>query len=678
MFNEQPHRRSVPRSLLFAILLALSCVPAMGIPAEAAGPEIRIEPLTLTFNRQARQPIYVEIDWMEDGTHSHRPSQAVIDRIVQTFAAAGFTIHIDVSNAIPHQGTLAINNSVSGSASVATLMAQNFNHAADSHYYYSIWGHNYSYNGTFTTSSGIADLPGPVHLVTLGSFSGQTGTFSNQVGTFVHEFGHNLGQRHGGDDHENYKPNYLSVMNYFYQLSGVGPTLLALRFANTASGFDDFSYSHGLMPSLNEANLDESFGIGLGRPVDWNCSGVYQSGLAKDLQASNFCGANGGLSVLSDFDNWSSLAAQIRALESLSPPPPGPPVSCITLEEYRPIQRRIDELRDANLLPPDGPGPELPVLTAGDAGHSFLIFNDGDSPLTVSSMSLDVATSWIHWEPLAPFTVAPGRSQEVLVFADFGLAPAGQITRRLLVQSNDADESPYPGGVNLVVTAFDGTPCYALTRIHTGSGADPVATPGASSGCPAGQYHIGEAISLTAAPAAGGWYVAGWSGTSNDGSTSTTNSLTMPAASLTVSVAYTFDTPLVNGVGTSGSLPASSPQASWQYYYFDLPAGSSNLVVDLYNLTGDADLYVLRNAKPTLNAFDCRPFIGGVSSEQCNFASPVSGRWWIGVNNFDTGTIGHTIRATWTGGNLIFMDGFESGSTSAWSSSAGLGAGSPP
>ena len=61
-------------------------------------------------------------------------------------------------------------------------------------------------------------------------------------------------------------------MNYFYQLSGIGPSLLAYGFANTASGFDDFSYSHGLLPSLNESSLDESFGIGLGRAVDWNCN----------------------------------------------------------------------------------------------------------------------------------------------------------------------------------------------------------------------------------------------------------------------------------------------------------------------------------------------------------------------------------------------------------------------
>ncbi len=450
------------RLAVSAVLLVLSSVPA---PAMAAGPDIRIEPLTVTFPRQEQRSVYVEIDWMETGTHTHRPSQAVIDRIVRTFAAAGYALHADVSNAIPHQTPLEITSNVSGSASVQNLMSQYFNHAADSRYYYSIWGHNYSRNGSFTSSSGIADLPGRAHLVTLGSFSGQTGTFSNQAGTFIHELGHNLNQRHGGGDGENYKPNYLSVMNYFYQLSGIGPSLLAHDFANTASGFDDFSYSHGLLPSLDESNLDESFGIGLGRAVDWNCNGIFNDvGVAQDVQLLSPCATSPGLSVIMDFDNWASVSSQVRELETPSeseiqalvpPSVPGPPVTCITPEEHQPLQDRLDELRAANLLPPDEPDFGPPIPSEADAGRSFLIFNDGNSPLTVSSISLDTAAAWIEWEPQAPFTILPGESQQVLVFADFGLASPGQSTRRLLVQSNDAGESPYPGGVNLVITGAD-------------------------------------------------------------------------------------------------------------------------------------------------------------------------------------------------------------------------------
>jgi hypothetical protein len=244
--------------LMVLVLAGVWLAPAAGAP------DVRIEPLTLAFNAAATTPIYVEIDWMEDGTHSHRPSQAVIDRIVQTFARAGFTIHIDVSNAVPHQQAVDVKGSPGSSPEVQAIMAQHFDHSGDSRYHYSLWAHNFSLNGNFTTSSGIADLPGRVHLVTLGSFTGQVGTFSNQVGLFIHELGHNLNQRHGGADNAHYKPNYLSVMNYHYTLEGIGPVLLARGFANTASGFDDFSYSHGLMPVLDEPSLDEGFGAGLG------------------------------------------------------------------------------------------------------------------------------------------------------------------------------------------------------------------------------------------------------------------------------------------------------------------------------------------------------------------------------------------------------------------------------
>src|SRR5207247_1074144 len=83
----------------------------------------------------------------------------------------------------------------------------------------------------------------------------------------------------------------------------------------------------------------------------------------------------------------------------------------------------------------------------------------------------------------------------------------------------------------------------------------------------------------------------------------------------------------------------------WKYYYLDVPSGSSSLVVDLYNMTADVDLYVHYNAKPTLSLWDCRPYIGG-TSEQCSFTSPAAGRWWIGVNNYAVGTISYTVKAT--------------------------------
>jgi hypothetical protein len=42
-----------------------------------------------------------------------------------------------------------------------------------------------------------------------------------QAGIFMHELGHALGLHHGGNDDSNWKPNYLSIMNYFFQMGGV-------------------------------------------------------------------------------------------------------------------------------------------------------------------------------------------------------------------------------------------------------------------------------------------------------------------------------------------------------------------------------------------------------------------------------------------------------------------------
>ncbi|MEZ4558698.1 MAG: hypothetical protein R2854_20085 [Caldilineaceae bacterium] len=61
-------------------------------------------------------------------------------------------------------------------------------------------------------------------------------------------------------------------------------------------------------------------------------------------------------------------------------------------------------------------------------------------------------------------------------------------------------------------------------------------TPPNSTGCPIGQYVAGESLSPVAARAE--LARCPWTGTDNDATTSSTNSLTMPAASHDVSVVY--------------------------------------------------------------------------------------------------------------------------------------------
>ncbi|HKJ28354.1 MAG TPA: LysM peptidoglycan-binding domain-containing protein [Anaerolineales bacterium] len=85
--------------------------------------------------------------------------------------------------------------------------------------------------------------------------------------------------------------------------------------------------------------------------------------------------------------------------------------------------------------------------------------------------------------------------------------------------------------------------CYTLNlSVSSGNGSVPAATPSSSSGCAAGTFHAGESISLSVTPDSG-WTVSGWSGTDNDASTASTNTLTMPASSHAASVTYEVISP---------------------------------------------------------------------------------------------------------------------------------------
>lgn len=87
----------------------------------------------------------------------------------------------------------------------------------------------------------------------------------------------------------------------------------------------------------------------------------------------------------------------------------------------------------------------------GGNGQSFSIRNEGSATLSVTSMGLTSAGSWIDWSPKAPLAVASGASVTVTVSVDMNLAPNGVTTRRLQILSNDPDESPYPAGVDVEV-----------------------------------------------------------------------------------------------------------------------------------------------------------------------------------------------------------------------------------
>jgi len=72
---------------------------------------------------------------------------------------------------------------------------------------------------TGSCSSGHSEMPGNDIVITLASFDNMIGTLDQQEGTIMHEIGHNINLNHGGNEIENCKPNYLSVMSYSRQFS---------------------------------------------------------------------------------------------------------------------------------------------------------------------------------------------------------------------------------------------------------------------------------------------------------------------------------------------------------------------------------------------------------------------------------------------------------------------------
>jgi len=87
------------------------------------------------------------------------------------------------------------------------------------------------------------------------------------------------------------------------------------------------------------------------------------------------------------------------------------------------------------------------------SGQKFTIYNDGQGILTVSSVAAEAGSDWLLFESTGPFTIGAGSYKEIYVDVDCNSCSVGD---RLLVFSDDPNESPYPNGVFVNVTAWLG------------------------------------------------------------------------------------------------------------------------------------------------------------------------------------------------------------------------------
>ncbi len=102
-------------------------------------------------------------------------------------------------------------------------------------------------------------------------------------------------------------------------------------------------------------------------------------------------------------------------------------------------------------------------------------------------------------------------------------------------------------------------------------------------------------------------------------------------------------TPLSNGVPVTNLSGATGSEV---YYKIDVPAGQSKLEIETFGGTGDMDMYVRRDAKPTTSEWDYRPYLSG-NNETVTINNPTAGTYYIMLRGYQAYS-GLTLVATYT------------------------------
>lgn len=297
--------------------------------------------------RAGRPAILIQLDHMQSSDEGVIPQREALQAVVDAFARRNIDVIFDAGTL--YSGTFSpVNFNLGGGrqvafsacvdlsppagcAALADYKAASMDVRRRQIFHYLLMGSSRNADGS-AGSSGVAEIGGNDLIVALGQWGLNSSTASNryrlinyQAGTIMHELGHNLGLRHGGFENTNNKPNYYSIMNYLFQLrglgdraSGIGPvqryyankgyyslSTCSLEGSPCSNTFR-IDYSDGSGARLNENGLRESDNIGRGADAgvyaDWNNSRALNGGAyALDLNG------DGSLGYLQDYDDWGNL-----------------------------------------------------------------------------------------------------------------------------------------------------------------------------------------------------------------------------------------------------------------------------------------------------------------------------------------------------------------------------------
>ena len=289
--------------------------------------------------RVNQRDVFVEIDYMEGKDQGLRPRKEALDKVVAAFAKNNIALHFDVGNLYGDDYNLGGGNilpfyervdlkakpEMPQHISVASLKKQYMKNNRRAIFHYMVFGSKQNAN----LSSGRAEIIGDDSLVTLGGWNLSAVNQSTlnelvnyQAATIMHELGHNFGLKHGGFEGTNNKANYVSVMNYTYNLNGL-PQIgdnegdrYYLRFFGgekcwgtrklkhgPRSEYFRIDFSHGHSAPIQLGLSSEAAGLGFGHsgPVDFNCDGDVDDIIEKG-------GIKGSKNkVLKDHDDWGNL-----------------------------------------------------------------------------------------------------------------------------------------------------------------------------------------------------------------------------------------------------------------------------------------------------------------------------------------------------------------------------------